>query len=59
MDKNKIGMIDYTSFLNVLEMSTIEGQLKHEKDTKFQKIDLDWEWTQEVINKLKMWFIEE
>lgn len=27
MDKNKIGMIDYKSFLKVLEMSTIEGQI--------------------------------
>lgn len=32
MDKNKIGMIDYKSFLKVLEMSTIEGQIQHEKE---------------------------
>lgn len=50
MDKNKIGLVDYPNFLEVIQLSSAN---------KLKKTDMsdNFDWENGIIDKLKMWIL--
>ncbi|EGR32802.1 hypothetical protein IMG5_070330 [Ichthyophthirius multifiliis] len=62
MDKQKIGMIDYKTFIDTMNLTTLDLQQQQEQrefNLKAMKKEDDWEWTKDVLAKIKNWFREE
>lgn len=51
MDKNKIGLIDYPNFLEIIQMSSA--------NTKKQGCEDNFDWENGVIEKIKEWVQKE
>jgi len=48
MDKNKIGLVDYPNFLEIIQMTTI---------SKKKLLDDNFDWENDIIDKIKQWIL--